>query len=77
MGLEDGDEARRLELAQGGEGSADLGRVVGVIVIYADVAAPALQLESAADTGEVGERRRGCVGIEAGGARGRQAQRGR
>ena len=34
VGLEDGDQARRPQLAQGRERRADLGRVVGVVVIY-------------------------------------------
>src|SRR5262249_4673244 len=64
MGLEHGEQARWIEFPQRTEGGADLGRVVGVVVVYEDRSAPALALQPAADAGEVGELRRRGLEVE-------------
>ena len=71
VGLEDGDETARVLFAQGREGGADLGRVVGVVVIYMDRAARPLQLQPAVDAAETRQRLRRRAEVEAG-----QLQRG-
>ena len=62
--LEDGDQAGGVEFAQGRKRGADLGRVMGVVVVDTDPAPLALHLEPAPDPAEVGQRRSGAIEVE-------------
>ncbi len=75
MRLEDGDQAARTLFAQGREGGPDLGRVVGVVVIYTDAGAAALELEAALYAREIGEGSSDIRGLEPGGRGGKRQQR--
>ncbi len=75
--LEGDDEPRRPHLPQSLERRPQLGRVVGVVVIYARPVALPLQLEPPVDSGEIGERGGEGVEVEARKARPRQERRAR